>query len=208
MVSDNKTNQEKKPSSEPDFFHVGTGFKIVGSVTGSGLCVINGSFEGNLDAVLVKFNTGSVFNGEIRCQRLDVAGEIQGIIHSQELLLRSTSLIKGSIHYETIVMEKGAVVDGDIKLAQKTTTKKEDTYFWSFPDEVNSLLPAAKQIKLSLADGNPLPPGFELKGTGLTVSPSSLKDHIRSGGSAALMLQVDDKLFSFSVPASISNGAV
>ena len=61
-------------SANVNFCHVGSGFRLVGTISGTGLCVIDGLMEGTLNADMVKINPGATLIGEINCTRLDAGG--------------------------------------------------------------------------------------------------------------------------------------
>lgn len=194
------------PAKE-DFFHIGSGFRLVGKVTGTGLCVINGNMDGTLDADLIKVNPGASVLGETNCLRLDVAGYMQGKISTDELLLRSTAVIQGAINYKTIVIEKGAEIDGDLQRTEKTSAKhSDDVCQWVLPEEIHGLINNAKEVRLTLSDGSALPEGFELNQSCITVNRLKLAEHIRAGGISSMSLKVDQKVFSLGMP--FENGVV
>lgn len=202
MSIDNQDSPVRSTMSNTDFLHIGSGFKLVGTVTGSALCVINGCMEGTLQSDAVKVNSGATMMGEINCTRLDAGGDISGVIKTQDVLLRSTAVIRGDVHYQTIVIEKGAIIDGDIHRVVHSTSVQslDDVYQWVLSAEVRELIPLAKVVTLTLGDGSPLPLGFGLQGSCIVVNRQKFIEHVKNGGVRSFSLKLDDQTFSMDMP--------
>lgn len=106
-----------KPQSRIDSL-IGVGTQIEGNVTFSGGLRVDGEIKGNVVAAggqpstLVVSEQASI-DGEIHVSHLVVNGSINGPLHSAEFLeLQARSRVKGDVHYNTLEMHLGAVVDG------------------------------------------------------------------------------------------------
>lgn len=110
IVNEPKPFQGKQLQDDADFLHIGTNFKVVGTVTGGGLCVVNGVVEGKIESEAVKLNIASSLLGEVDCKRLDLAGAIQGNVHTHDALLRSTAVLIGTIHYRLLLWKKAQLL--------------------------------------------------------------------------------------------------
>jgi cytoskeletal protein CcmA (bactofilin family) len=210
-------------SANVDFCHVGSGFRLVGTISGTGLCVVDGLMEGELNADMVKINPGATVIGEINCTRLDAAGGVQGEIKTGEVLLRSSAVINGSLSYKTIVIEKGAKIDGDIKYEsssvdheiehdglestadglESTADGLESTnlYEVQFPEDLRLLIAGASEVKLMLKGETEESSNIlALSPLGVYVNRLKFEKHIRSGGANVCQLIVDDKWFDLLIP--------
>jgi len=106
-----------KPQNRIDSL-IGAGTRIEGNVTFSGGLRVDGEVKGNVVAsggqpsTLVVSEQASI-DGEIHVSHLVVNGAINGPIYSAEFLeLQSHSRVKGDVHYNTLEMHLGAVVEG------------------------------------------------------------------------------------------------
>lgn len=64
---------------------------------------------------------GGVIEGEIKADSLDVAGRIQGGIDvSERVILKSSAEIEGDIHTGRLVVEEGAVFNGQCRTGGRT----------------------------------------------------------------------------------------
>jgi cytoskeletal protein CcmA (bactofilin family) len=109
--------QTSKPQSRIDSL-IGTGTKIEGNVSFSGGLRVDGEIVGNVAAVAEQASTLVVseqarIQGEIRVSHLVVNGAINGPVYASEFLeLQSRSRVQGDVHYNTLEMHLGAIVEG------------------------------------------------------------------------------------------------
>jgi len=106
-----------KPQSRIDSL-IGAGTKIEGGITFSGGLRVDGEIQGNVTAVpdqpsTLVLSEQARIDGEIRVSHLVVNGAINGPVYAFEFLeLQSHSRVTGDVHYSTVEMHLGAVVDG------------------------------------------------------------------------------------------------
>ncbi|MEK7361744.1 MAG: polymer-forming cytoskeletal protein [Pseudomonadota bacterium] len=106
-----------KPQNRIDSL-IGAGTRIEGNVAFSGGLRVDGEVKGNVVAsggqpsTLVVSEQASI-EGEIHVSHLVVNGTINGPVFSAEFLeLQARSRVKGDVHYNTLEMHLGAVVEG------------------------------------------------------------------------------------------------
>lgn len=223
---------EKSPSiNNADFCHIGDDFQFVGTISGSGLCIISGVVEGTLNLAKVKVNHGARVLGEINCVQLDVAGGVHGKIATEDIFLRASAIINGDLNYRSITIEKGAEIEGDIRRLEVPSINKginadkdvgaiglqdeiansdnikekfDDFYQLLFPLEIQELMVDAREVVLKLDDGLDHPELFELQSSGVLVNLKRFEEHLRAGGSSTLKLMVGDKLYTLDAGAGIN----
>jgi cytoskeletal protein CcmA (bactofilin family) len=106
-----------KPQNRIDSL-IGTGTKIEGNVTFAGGLRVDGEIKGNVVASGDKPSTlvlsgQARIDGEIHVSHLVVNGAINGPVHCTEFLeLQDHCRVKGDVHYNTLEMHLGAVVEG------------------------------------------------------------------------------------------------
>ena len=106
-----------KPQNRIDSL-IGAGTRIEGNVSFSGGLRVDGEILGNVTAVADQPSTlvlseQARVDGEIRVSHLVVNGSINGPVHAVEFLeLQSRSRLKGDVHYNTLEMHLGAIVEG------------------------------------------------------------------------------------------------
>ena len=106
-----------KPQNRIDSL-IGAGTRIEGNVTFSGGLRVDGEVKGNVVAsggqpsTLVVSEQASI-DGEIHVSHLVVNGSVNGTIYVAEFLeLQARSRVKGDVHYNTLEIHLGAVVEG------------------------------------------------------------------------------------------------
>lgn len=109
--------KHSKPQSRIDSL-IGAGTTIEGDMNFSGGMRIDGRVNGNIIAVKDKPSTlvlseHAEVNGEVSVTHLVVNGTINGSVSASEYLeLQSKAKVSGDVHYNTLEMQLGAVVDG------------------------------------------------------------------------------------------------
>jgi cytoskeletal protein CcmA (bactofilin family) len=99
------------------------GLKIAGAITADGLVEVNGEIDGpmNCSSVIVG-QTGRV-RGSITGQRVTVDGAVEGPIFGGEVTLKSCAYVVGDIECHSVLVEKGAFVEGRLIRAQDEIEK-------------------------------------------------------------------------------------
>jgi len=120
--------QTNKPQSRIDSL-IGAGTKIEGNVSFTGGLRVDGEITGNVTAVSDQPSTlvlseQAHIDGEIKVSHLVVNGAIKGPVFVEEFLeLQSSSKVYGDIHYSTLEMHLGAIVEG--RLVHRSSEAKE-----------------------------------------------------------------------------------
>ena len=110
--------KKTKDSTELNAF-LGVGTEYRGKLDFVGTVRIDGRFEGEIstDGDLILGRKASVC-GTVRVGRLTSCGEIQGDVFVKEsAVFEKTSALRGSLSTPTLVVEKGAVMEGNISMS-------------------------------------------------------------------------------------------
>ena len=109
--------RESKPQNRIDSL-IGATTRIEGNVFFSGGLRVDGSVRGNVaglpdqPATLVVSEQARI-DGEVQATHVVVNGTINGPVDSRETLeLQAGSRVKGDVHYKSIEIQQGAVVEG------------------------------------------------------------------------------------------------
>jgi len=122
-----RSKQPNKPQSRIDSL-IGVGTKIEGNISFTGGLRVDGEILGNVTAVAEQPSTLVVseaarIEGEIRVSHLVVNGAITGPVYTAEFLeLQSRSRVIGDVHYNTLEMHLGAIVEG--RLVHRSSENK------------------------------------------------------------------------------------
>lgn len=109
--------QASKPQNRIDSL-IGVGTKIEGNVTFCGGLRVDGEIIGNVTASTDQASTlvlseHARIDGEIRVSHLVINGTVNGPVYAAEFLeLQSHARIKGDMHYNSLEMHLGAIVEG------------------------------------------------------------------------------------------------
>jgi len=109
--------KHSRPQSRIDSL-IGAGTTIEGDMNFSGGMRIDGRVNGNIVAAKDKPSTlvlseHAEVNGEVSVTHLVINGTINGSVSASEYLeLQSKAKVSGDVHYKTLEMQLGAVVEG------------------------------------------------------------------------------------------------
>ena len=111
------SKKHTKPQTQIDSL-IGAGASIDGNLNFSGGLRIDGQVNGNVVAAQGKPSTlvlsehGQV-NGEVNVTHLIINGSITGSVFASEYMeLQSKAKVNGDVHYTTLEIQLGAIVDG------------------------------------------------------------------------------------------------
>lgn len=110
-------NKHSKPQTRIDTL-IGEGTSVDGNLNFSGGMRIDGQVNGDVVAVPDKPSTlvlseHARINGEVRVTHLVVNGTISGPVTASEYLeLQGKARIAGDVHYKTLEVQLGAIVEG------------------------------------------------------------------------------------------------
>lgn len=111
-------NKPSKPQNRIDSL-IGAGTRIEGNVIFSGGLRIDGEVKGDVVSAAggqpstVVVSEQARIEGEVRVTHMVVNGTIEGPVHVSEFLeLQPRSRVRGDIHYTSLEIHLGAVVEG------------------------------------------------------------------------------------------------
>ena len=109
--------KESKPQNRIDSL-IGATTRIEGNVFFSGGLRVDGAVRGNVAALPEQPGTLVIseharIDGEVQAAHIVVNGTINGPVDSRETLeLQASSRVKGDVHYKSIEIQQGAVIEG------------------------------------------------------------------------------------------------
>jgi cytoskeletal protein CcmA (bactofilin family) len=122
------SKKHTKPQTQIDSL-IGAGASIDGNLNFSGGLRIDGRVNGNVVAAQDKPSTlvlsehGQV-NGEVNVTHLIINGSISGPVFASEYMeLQSKAKVNGDVHYTTLEIQLGAIVDG--RLIHNSTSTQD-----------------------------------------------------------------------------------
>jgi cytoskeletal protein CcmA (bactofilin family) len=104
----------------PNVNLISQGTSILGEITSQSDIRIDGQVEGTIrsESKVVVGASGKV-NGDIICASADILGHVNGTITCKDILfLKSTAHIDGDITTNKLVVESGAVFNGNCKMGE------------------------------------------------------------------------------------------
>ncbi len=121
-AEDNSEHEEaeSKTDNQHRKLTVGPGIRLKGEVTDCGTLVVEGHVELSAKSGLIEIaETGTVI-GDIEVKTADVSGRFDGNLNVNErLTIRSTGRVSGKIRYNTIEIESGGRISGNVETEEE-----------------------------------------------------------------------------------------
>jgi cytoskeletal protein CcmA (bactofilin family) len=124
-------NREQKTEAKPNRIDslIGVGTQIEGDIIFTGGLRVEGEIKGNIrlggdDSGVLMVGAQAVVTGDVHVTHLVVDGTIHGSVHAaQTIEMRPTAKIVGDIHYRTIEIQLGAIIQGQMINAQASSNE-------------------------------------------------------------------------------------
>lgn len=96
------------------FSIIGADVSIRGDITASVDLHVDGKIEGDIVCASLVQGEGSEVIGGIEAETARLSGIVRGTIRARELAVLKTARIEGDVHYDSLTIEQGAVVQGSL----------------------------------------------------------------------------------------------
>ncbi len=138
--NDEPMSKVPTPASPDQINMIGEGTIIEGTLRSESDVRVSGRVVGNLDVKgkVIIAKEGSI-NGELVAISADIAGDVQGQILIKELcVLKGPARVDADIKSARLVVEEGAVFNGQCEMGQMTSVKAKDIKPTSEPKELKA----------------------------------------------------------------------
>ncbi len=116
--------KDAEPKSQTDKqlrkLTVGPGIRLKGEISDCDILVVEGHVEASAKAKLIEIAETGTLIGDIEVETADVSGRVDGSLNANErLIIRSTGRVSGKIRYDTIEIESGGRISGDVETEEE-----------------------------------------------------------------------------------------
>ncbi len=95
---------------------IGSGVRMEGKIDGAMVSDIAGNYNGKIKSDSINVSQSGVFIGDINGNDINISGKVDGTINSDEQLnIKESADIKGTIEYTSLKVSYGARVQGRIQ---------------------------------------------------------------------------------------------
>lgn len=113
--------------NEQEFTQIGRNVQIDGDITGKTDLRIAGKVYGNIsidgELILEKY---AIVEGDVKCGAAILAGSIKGDVDCKtKLILQDNSKIVGNVKAEQLIINEGAIFQGNCDMNEALAAKKE-----------------------------------------------------------------------------------
>ena len=116
-----------RSTSAQSFSVLGSDLSVTGDITASSDLHIDGAVEGDITCESLVQGEASRISGAIKANSARLSGKIDGSITCGQLVILKSARITGDVHYDTLTIEQGAIVDGRLSPnGQAATNESSD----------------------------------------------------------------------------------
>jgi cytoskeletal protein CcmA (bactofilin family) len=113
--------------NEQEFTQIGRSVQVDGDITGKTDLRIAGKVYGNIsidgELILEKY---AIVEGDVKCGAAILAGSIKGDVECKtKLILQDNSKIVGNVKAEQLIINEGAIFQGNCDMNEMLAAKKE-----------------------------------------------------------------------------------
>ncbi len=107
---------------------IGASVKVEGDFVSAGNIIIRGIINGSIKTQKnLSIEEKAVVNANIEAESIKIAGAVKGdALAKNEISILSKAQIKGNIITNSLSIEKGAIINGNVTMGQTEKTKLED----------------------------------------------------------------------------------
>ena len=128
--------------------YIGEGCVFKGRIEVPDSIMVDGIVEGDLVARSIKVGLAGMIKGNIVTTEAEIHGTVaQSFKVKQLLTVRSTGRIDGLVHYGEVLLEKGAVITGELVSMDFRSDKKESKDSFQKIDKLRLSYETASEIE-------------------------------------------------------------
>lgn len=139
--------EPEAPNRPDQKLTVGQGIQLKGEISNCDTLVVQGHIEATASTRCIEIADSGTFKGNAEIQMADISGHFEGdLAVADRLIIRSSGRVKGKIRYNSIEIEAGGEIAGDIQVTQEAQDAKKS-------EEAKKTAEAAKNGGKDAKDG-------------------------------------------------------
>ena len=119
---------QKEHQRPLDVSVIAADMRVVGGVHSTSVVSVAGTVLGTLtvdDQVIV--TRGGRVQGDVEAREVILDGEVHGSVHARERLeIQASAVVRGDLHAPRLMVHEGAVIDGDVSIAESSPERPSD----------------------------------------------------------------------------------
>lgn len=100
-------------SAKPSF--LAADLEVTGDIRHAGTLVVQAKVHGNIRAAALTLQQGAEVIGDVEALEAKIYGAVQGSAFIEEVTVGTTGQVIGSLQYNTLAVEAGAILDAEIR---------------------------------------------------------------------------------------------
>lgn len=109
----NSMNKSTRPANSAPSI-IGSDVSIKGNITTPGEIQLDGSVEGDIRSASLTVGEHGSVQGVVTAEEVVIKGSVSGQIKGRNIRLEKTAKVKGDLFHETLSIEAGAFIEGNL----------------------------------------------------------------------------------------------
>jgi cytoskeletal protein CcmA (bactofilin family) len=112
-ASSNGVSKSANINLRPSVISEGT--EIVGEIRSNGFLTVNGIVRGTLSLHAIQVGATGTIDGNVLCESINIKGNFSGSLDCRDLIICSSAVADGNISFNSITIQRGGIVKGELK---------------------------------------------------------------------------------------------
>ena len=126
--------------------------KITGNLTSSGDIQVDGAVEGDISSRTLTVGEEAHVDGSIVAESVRVCGQVSGEVRATSVTLAKTARVKGDIAHQSLSIEAGAYIEGNIRRLEPEAPASEANVALIKPVQNDSPPPKAETAGVAASE--------------------------------------------------------
>ena len=132
-VPETAADEPRRGSSVPSI--ISPDLKIVGDLKSSGDIQVDGTVEGDITSRTLTIGEGAIVHGTLVAETVRIYGNVTGEVKASTVMLAKSARIQGNIAHQSLEMEAGASVVGQLSRLDKAKGASDSNVTVIKPDQ-------------------------------------------------------------------------
>jgi len=125
MAANNMNKSSRPANSAPSI--IGSDVSIKGNITTPGEIQLDGTVEGDIQSASLTVGEHGSVQGIVTAEEVVIKGSVSGQIKGRNIRLEKTAKVKGDLFHETLSVEAGAFIEGNLTHKNNAAQDKSPT---------------------------------------------------------------------------------
>ncbi len=94
---------------------ISEGFEFIGEIKSSGYITVDGIVRGGITGGSVRIDKNGFIDADVKCSDMNIRGQFSGKLDCKDLTIVAGAVADGDISVQTITIQRGGIIKGELK---------------------------------------------------------------------------------------------